>query len=328
MQPEVEVAPGVVGVAGEAVDHAARLGERLAAQHVDGVGDARRARGRPGAGRALGPAPPCARRRRAALPAASARSGSRDRSRRARRRRGAAAKRRSAARAASSAVDGVVGMDADAGDDPHAAARAGERERRRVVLDRPRGADADEGRRRRPPRRAPAPRRDRRRTRGSATWQCESTSSGPALTRRRLDARETAPRAGRVRWPGGKLVPHASVERVEVGFRQPELPDQPARRLGQDGGDQLGGRAQRLAQLVQDGADARPLRRVLRQPERRRLGDVLVGVVERAPDRLEPTMEGELLRRARRRRGARSRRPRAERGRAASGASGCTTPSK
>src|SRR5262249_57806612 len=44
----------------------------------------------------------------------------------------------------------------------------------------------------------------------------------------------------------------------------------------------------------QDGADAGQSRLVLRQAEGGRFSYVLVGVVDRAPDRFECTMEGEL----------------------------------
>ena len=88
--------------------------------------------------------------------------------------------------------------------------------------------------------------------------------------------------------PGRECGPPGQVEPGQVILGKPELGRELARRLGHERLDEL--RRRRAAPRVSSWRIAPTrgrLRRVLRQGERRRLDHVLVGVVERAPERLE-----------------------------------------
>src|ERR1051325_11302513 len=137
---------------------------------------------------------------------------------------------------------------------------------------------------------------------GSATWQCESTSAsviappptpGGSSLRDHLDARKE--RLGR-EGPMAGLEPVApgQLEVRQTLGRETEHRPEADRRLGKERLEQLRGHPERLAELVQDCPHAWPPRRILGERERCRLGHVLVGMVERPPDRLEGAVEAEL----------------------------------
>ena len=100
---------------------------------------------------------------------------------------------------------------------------------------------------------------------------------------------------GWVRWPAAKCVPHASSAGKALVDSSPSRCWICALVSGSDHISSTCGRAQRFEQMVQDRADARPLCGILGQRERCGDHDVLVGVIDGAPQRFQRAVERELL---------------------------------